>query len=89
MCKYKQMNGTLLGSLDHTYTGPDPDTVKRNQKAFATMKNAESRETLSYLKEMEKIKTDLDLDDQYCKKFGLLKKASVLAFYGREKDAKH
>lgn len=53
------------------------------------MKNAEGEETLTYLKEMSTIKTQLNLDEQYCKKFGLLKKASVLAFYGRDKDAKY
>lgn len=35
MCKYKQANGTLLASLDHTYTGPDAGTVARNKKAYA------------------------------------------------------
>lgn len=38
---------------------------------------------------MDKIKKDLNLDEDYCRKFGLLKKASVLALYGREKDAKY
>ena len=30
----------------------------------------------------------MDLDEAYCKKFGLLKKASILSFYNRDKDAK-
>ena len=46
-------------------------------------------ETKEYIKEMETIKKELNLDEEYCKKFGLLKKASVLALYGREKDAKY
>ena len=41
----------------------------------------------SYLKETHDIKEKLNLDDNYCKKFGLLKKASVLSFYGRENEA--
>jgi hypothetical protein len=38
---------------------------------------------------MATIKKELNLDDNFCKKFGLLKKASVLALFGREKDAKY
>lgn len=53
------------------------------------MQRAEPNETTNYLKEMETIKQDLKLDEHYCQKFGLLKKASILAFYGREKDAKY
>jgi len=53
------------------------------------MRNAEDPETLNYLAEMATIKKELNLDENFCKKFGLLKKASVLVFYGREKDAKH
>jgi len=34
-------------------------------------------------------KEELNVDELYCKKFGLLKKASVLAYYGRDKDAKY
>lgn len=37
---------------------------------------------------MKKINEDLNLDEEYCKKFGLLKKASILSHYRRDKDAK-
>ena len=40
------------------------------------------------MSEMATLKKELDLDDMYCKKFGLLKKASILSFFGRDKDAK-
>ncbi len=53
------------------------------------MQRAESQETLRYLKEMAGHKEELNVDELYCKKFGLLKKASVLAYYGRDKDAKY
>lgn len=53
------------------------------------MKASESKETITYLNEMSTIKKQLNLDEQYCKKFGLLKKAAVLSFYGRDKDAKY
>ena len=53
------------------------------------MQEAEDQETLKYLAEMATIKKELNLDDNFCKKFGLLKKASVLALFGREKDAKY
>lgn len=38
-------------------------------------------------KEMSIIRKELDLDNNYTKKFGLLKKACVLNFYGRVNDA--
>lgn len=59
------------------------------KKCKAAMTRAEGQETLDYLKTMGTIKEELKLDELYCQKFGLLKKASVLAFYGREKDAKY
>lgn len=40
-----------------------------------------------FLKEITEIKEKLSLEDNYCKKFGLLKKASVLGYYGRENEA--
>jgi hypothetical protein len=36
---------------------------------------------------MSLIRKELDLDGNYTKKFGLLKKACVLKFYGRMNDA--
>lgn len=39
------------------------------------------------MNELKDIKEKLNLDENFCKKFGLLKKASVLLFYGRENDA--
>lgn len=36
---------------------------------------------------MKAIQEKLNIDDNYCKKFGLLKKASVLRYYGRENEA--
>lgn len=53
------------------------------------MMRAEASETTNYITEMRTIKKELNLDESYCKKFGLLKKASILAYYGREKDAKY
>ena len=58
------------------------------KKSFDAMQRAESKETLTYMKDMETIKKDLNLDDDYFVKFGLLKKASILSLYGRDKDAK-
>ena len=66
----------------------NPKDEKMKEQCFKSMKAAEGQETLTYLSEMATIKQQLNLDEQYCKKFGLLKKASVLAFYGRDKDAK-
>ena len=65
------------------------------------MLNNESEETKVYMSKMKELKEelkqkmkeineelDVDVDEQFCMKFGLLKKASVLAYYGRDKDAK-
>ena len=52
------------------------------------MKKAEGEEEIKYLEEMKTIKEEQNLDDLYFKKFGLLKKASLLSLNGRKKDAK-
>jgi len=82
MCKYKTMAGTLITTLDHNPVA-DPAEVKMKKKCRIAMQRAESSETINYIKEMETIKKELNLDELYCKKFGLLKKASILAYYGR------
>jgi hypothetical protein len=38
-------------------------------------------------REMSLIRKDMDLDNNFTKKFGLFKKACVLFFYGRFNDA--
>ena len=53
------------------------------------MKNAETEEEKKYLEEMTTLKKELNLDDLYFKKFGLLKKAALLNLNGRKKDAKY
>ena len=58
-------------------------------KCKTAMQKAETEDTKEYLSSMNTIKKELNADENYCKKFGLLKKASVLLFYGREKDAKY
>lgn len=82
MCKYKQMAGTLITDLDHQLS-TTPAEQRMKKKCKAAMTRAEGQETLDYLKTMGTIKEELKLDELYCQKFGLLKKASVLAFYGR------
>jgi hypothetical protein len=51
------------------------------------MKSVEDPNLTTYFQEMKVIQKKLNIDDNYCKKFGLLKKASVLSFYGRENEA--
>lgn len=54
------------------------------------MSSIERRETKEFKddkKEMHEVQKALDLDNMYTKKFGLLKKACVLHFYGRYNDA--
>ena len=63
-------------------------TEEQQTKYKKIMKKTESEFTSTYLDEMQRIKKDLNLDELYWKKFGILKKSSVLASYGRYKDAK-
>jgi hypothetical protein len=56
------------------------------------MKKAENKSTTDYINEMREMKKtlkeeNLDIDDQYFVKFGLLKKATVLLYYERVNDA--
>ena len=59
------------------------------KKSYNARINAESKETMEYMNTMKTINKELDLDEQYAKKFGLLKKASILSHYRRDKDAKY
>ena len=51
------------------------------------LKSTEDPNLTTYFKEMKEVQKKLNIDDNYCKKFGLLKKASVLSFYGRQNEA--
>ena len=66
----------------------DPAMTRMQASCYKSMKRAEDEKTNEFIKTMSTLKHKLDVDELYCKKFGLLKKASVLAHYGREKDAK-
>lgn len=70
----------------------DEESKKFNDKSRknSLMRSIERRETKEFKennKEMHSIMKALDLDNNYTKKFGLLKKACVLHFYGRYNDA--
>lgn len=63
---------------------------KMKKRCYEAMQRAEPDSVKTYLNEMHKIKAEEEKDgDVYSKKFGLLKKAAVLMFYRREKDAKY
>lgn len=51
------------------------------------LKSVEDPNMTTYFTEMKEIQKKLNIDENYCKKFGLLKKASVLSFYGRSNEA--
>lgn len=50
--------------------------------------SAAGRGSQNSMEMAEDLVKSLDLDELFCKKFGYLKKASVLAYYERDKDAK-
>lgn len=60
---------------------------KRKTSLMRSMERREVKEVKEEKKEMQEIMKALDLDNMYTKKFGLLKKACVLYFYGRFNDA--
>lgn len=76
-CRFKQTNATLK---------PE-ELATKNKKYRAIMKKAEGTETTTYIEEMRDLKKKMNLDDNYFKKFGMLKKAAVLLFYERENEA--
>ncbi len=51
------------------------------------MERRESVDVKKERDEMSTVRKELDLDNKYTKKFGLLKKACVLLFYGRVNDS--
>ncbi len=63
------------------------EQVALNEKYLKQMKKAEDPETTKYIDDMRELKKKLNLDDNYFKKFGMLKKANALLYYGRENEA--
>lgn len=61
--------------------------AKNKDKLQQIMHKTLSQNDRDYFEEMKEIKKKLSVDDNYCKKFGLLKKASVLTYYGRDNEA--
>lgn len=78
MCRYKE----AAEEESKKYTDKN-----RKSSLMRSMERREVREVKEDKKEMTAIMKALDLDNMYTKKFGLLKKACVLYFYGRFNDA--
>jgi hypothetical protein len=57
------------------------------KKLRKALKAHEDENLTAYFEEMREIQKKLEIDDNFCKKFGLLKKASILSYYGRENEA--
>ena len=57
------------------------------KKLRASMERREGASVKREKSEMSKIRSELNLDENFTKKFGMLKKACVLYFYGRYNDA--
>ena len=78
LCRYKEM--AEEGAKKFT-------DEKRKKSLMRSMERRETQEMKDDKKEMHEIQLALDLDNMYTKKFGFLKKACVLYFYGRFNDA--
>lgn len=88
-----------LGSVDTKIKKPSDDDLKRmeasKKKLAALVKRRDDPSLKTYIDEVKEInkkimgceKGGLQVDENYCKKFGLLKKASVLSYYGRVNEA--
>lgn len=61
--------------------------MRLNKKYQEQMKHHEDPEDVKIMKEMRDLKGKMKLDDNYFKKFGLLKKAAVLIYYERDNEA--
>lgn len=60
------------------------------QRKESLMRSIERKQSVDIKRErneMSTIRKELNLDENYTKKFGLMKKACVLGFYGRYNDA--
>jgi hypothetical protein len=71
----------------HDNDKKEKEAHENKKKYLATMKKAEDPETTKYIDEMRDVKKSMNLDDNYFKKFGLLKKATVLLYYERVNEA--
>lgn len=60
---------------------------ERKTSLMRSMSNRESQDIKRERTEMSLVRSQLDIDTKYTRKFGLLKKACVLFFYGRYNDA--
>ena len=78
LCRYKEM----ADEESKKFTDK-----KRKNSLMKSIERRETSEVRGDRKEMKQIMEALDLDNNYTKKFGFLKKACVLFFYGRFNDA--
>jgi hypothetical protein len=78
LCKYQE----IADKESKKYTDKT-----RKLKLEQSMERRQTSEVREEKKEMKQIMEALDLDNNYTKKFGLLKKSCVLYFYGRFNDA--
>lgn len=78
MCRYKEMAERMSEKFNNK---------QRKNSLMKKMERRESKENKEDKREMHEIMSELKLDDNFTKKFGLLKKACVLYFYGRYGDA--
>jgi hypothetical protein len=78
LCRYKEMAGEMTKKFNDK---------SRKSSLMRSMERRESKEVKSDRNELSLIRKQLDLDTNYTKKFGLMKKACVLKFYGRYNDS--
>jgi len=71
----------------HTKHIDEADFKAKTAKLRKICLDQQDTGTTTYFAEMKEIDKKMQIDDNYCKKFGYLKKASVLMYYGRENEA--
>jgi hypothetical protein len=78
LCRYKEMAGKSSAKFNDK---------KRKHSLMKSIEKREPSELRKDHEEMKEVMKQLNLDDNFTIKFGLLKKACVLYFYGRCNDA--
>lgn len=81
MCLYLKKNNEIVKKFS------DKDTIRKLYKSYDGRMNKEMKQNRADMKDVLHRLEGEGLSDNYVTKFGHLKKASVLYFYGRYNEA--
>ena len=95
-CKYTADSSCHCNICKHRFAAKENERSHsiKSKKYYNIMKGREDAVITEYMKDIEALKNDTEtknrflITDDFCKKFGYLKKACILYYYGRDKEAK-